>query len=92
MAEPTQYAFALNEVTRALVREHGITSGLWDVAVEFGLTAGLMGPTQDAALPTALLQISRFLLVRHPDDQPLNPTTVDAASIQPKPATTRSKK
>lgn len=92
MAETTQYAFNLSEVTESLVKKQGIQSGLWDIAIEFGLTAGLMGPTPEVALPTALLQVSKILLVRHPDEQPLNPTTFDASKLVPKTTTKRTKK
>jgi hypothetical protein len=92
MAETTQYTFPLTEVTEALIKAQGIDSGVWDIAIEFALTAGLMGPTPEGALPTALLQVNKVLLIKHADDQPFNHTTVDAAATATKQPAKRSKK
>lgn len=92
MAETTQYTFQLKEVTEALIKQQGIDSGVWDCAVEFGLTAGLMGANPDAAMPTALLQITKLILLKHGDGLPFNPTTVDAGQFNTRPVPKHPKK
>ena len=36
MAEPTQFSFTFKELATALVKQAGLTSGIWGVQVRFG--------------------------------------------------------
>jgi hypothetical protein len=83
MAEPTQFTFDLKEVATALVKQQGLHEGLWMVAFEVGLVAGIIGPTPATSGPAALVQFNKVQLMRL--DQPLHPhLTVDAAEVNPR--------
>ncbi|WP_271585676.1 hypothetical protein [Bradyrhizobium sp. CCBAU 53415] len=81
MADPTQYSFELSEVTRALVRQQGLTSGQWTLGIEFNFTAMMAGPNPNDVKPSALLQVNRLQLVQvGPDTVPGEPV-VDAGKM-----------
>jgi hypothetical protein len=84
MAEPTTYNFDLREVTLALLKQQGLHEGLWDLGFEFGLVAGMLGPTPDQVRPSAMIQMSALQLTRHAEGAPFGPYTVDAAAANPK--------
>ncbi|MFO1196821.1 MAG: hypothetical protein U1E86_07595 [Burkholderiaceae bacterium] len=79
MAEPSRYSFKMNELAEILVREAGVTTGLWQVDFRFTLTAGMVGPTETECLPTALTSITEIGIVQV--DKP-GPLTVDAATAR----------
>jgi hypothetical protein len=83
MAEATQYAFELKEIGELLVKNKEIHSGLWDVSFDLSLAAGVMGAASESAVPSALIQIMRATLTKHPEGQPANAATVDAAEVNP---------
>jgi hypothetical protein len=88
MAEATQFTFDLREVATALIKQQGIHEGAWFAAFEFGLVAGIIGPTPDEAKPSALLQVQKVQLVRQlqlPSPHPR--LTVDATEVNPAPTT-----
>src|SRR5437763_15668072 len=88
MAEPTQFTFSVQEVTKALIKQQELREGKWVIALEFGFGAGLVGQTPDGAVfPTAFVAIQRVNLVRHPDNAPAHPLVTDAAEVNPRPPT-----
>lgn len=89
MAEPTQYAFELQETAIALVKQQNITDGLWMIAFEFGLATGIFGATNSDAKPGSMIQINKVLLVRVPEGQEHPSFVVDAAAVNPKKANTK---
>ena len=85
MADPTQFTFNLKEATTALIKQQGLHEGNWMIALEFGLAAGLIGPTPTDAWPSALVQCKAVLLVRQGVPAPQPHLTVDAAEVNPAP-------
>ena len=63
-----------------LVKHFGYHEGLFDLAMEFQLGIGRVGPTPATQLPGAIVAISRIGLARA---DVLNPWTVDATKVNP---------
>ena len=92
MAEPTQFGFDLKEAATALIKHQGLHEGVWIIGIEFGLAAGLFGPTAAEARPSALVQINKLQLVRHTDPNTEPPHfAVDAAEANPARAERKSR-
>lgn len=81
MAEVTQYAFELKELTKNLIKLQGIKEGKWMIGFEFGLGAGIIGYDQETARPSAVVAINKIILTRHDEGSPAPPFAVDAAEI-----------
>ena len=66
MAEIKQYAFTHKEVTEALVRDAGLTEGIWRLSVEFGICAANVNtsPTGQGLMPAAIIPIQKIGLFR----------------------------
>ena len=82
MAEPTQYAFELKELTETLIKLQGIKEGKWAVGFEFNLGAGVVGLTPENPRPGALVIINKVLLTRHTEGAPELPFVVDAGELK----------
>lgn len=70
----------LREITELLVRHQGLHEGLYDLAVEFQIGVGGVGPSPELVLPGAILGVKRIGLKQA---LALGPTTVDASVINP---------
>lgn len=81
---PTDLSLAqsltLRELGELLIKHYGYHDGLWDVAVEFQLAFGRVGPSPESALPGAILGVSRVGLARAEQS---GPGTIDASTINP---------
>ena len=71
----------MKEATEALVKQQGLTEGVWFIGFDFSLGAGMAGATPEEIRPTAFLQISRVLLVRFSGQGEPPPFAVDAADL-----------
>jgi hypothetical protein len=81
--------FDIKTVVTDLIRAHDYHEGLYDISIEFSIGVGSFGPTQDQALPGAMLGISKIGL------QPtsvVGPHTVNAAEVNPPAAKGRKSK
>jgi len=83
MAEVETYGFDLKEVATALIKQQGIHDGLWIVAFEFNLGAGLVGPTKEDVRPSAFVQINKISLVRQNEILGAPNLIVNAAEVNP---------
>jgi len=83
MAEPTRFAFDLDEVATSLVKAQGLHEGLWSLSFEISVTIGVFGPSPAASKPGAMMQIAKVQLVQQNEKQP-GATVVDAASVNPR--------
>lgn len=83
MAEVDTYGFDLKEVATALIKKQGIHDGLWILAFEFNLAAGLIGLTKEEVRPTAFVQINKISLVRQIEISAAPNLIVNAAEINP---------
>ena len=75
---------SLKEIAALLVRHNALHDGLFDVSIEMQFAIGNFGPTQDTALPGAMLGVKGMGLVRAAK---LGLHTVDAALVNPAPET-----
>lgn len=83
MTEPNtnpQQMVSLKELAELLVRRFGYTEGTWDLAIEFKVAIGNVGPKIDEVLPGAIVQLSRVGLTRSTQS---GPHTVNAAESNP---------
>lgn len=86
--QATQFpGMTLKEITEILIKEKNLHEGFFDLAIEFKIAVGGVGPTPDATMPGAMIGVSKIGLVR---TQQLGPHTVDAAIFNP--ITTPAKK
>lgn len=85
MAEPTQFTFDLREATEALIKQQGLHTGLWMLAIEFAFTAGVLGHTGNVvdAKPSGIVQIAKLQLVQAGETNKELPFVVDAAKVNP---------
>jgi hypothetical protein len=86
MAEITQYSFTLHEVAKALVKQHGITSGKWIVGFNLGFSVGAFGTPEDpnAQNPGAMMIITGLNLSAAPKEMheaASPPYIVDASKL-----------
>lgn len=81
MAEVTQYQFDHKEAVIALIKAQGIHEGIWALLVEFSFGAGTAGPSEEEAMPTAMVSIKKLGLARV---STLTISAVDAAEVNPR--------
>jgi hypothetical protein len=81
MAEVDTYGFDLKEVAAALVKKQGIHEGLWMLAFEFNLGAGVFGANKEDVRPAAFVQINKISLVRAHEISNAPNLIVNAAEI-----------
>lgn len=91
MAEASEYTFSHAEVAAAMLKEAGIREGKWILAVNFGLAAGITGPSEETAVPSAFVGVTGFALVRADPASP-QALVVDAAEVSRPRTKRRSKK
>jgi hypothetical protein len=94
MAEATNYTFGFQELAAILVRQQGITQGLWGIYVEFGLGAANINtaPGEKVLAPAAINIVQKIGIQQFPE---ANNLTVNAAEVNPQKSaksTKRSKK
>lgn len=87
----TTIKFSITEIGKLLIREAKLSEGRFEVAVGFKVGVGVVGPTENEALPGAIFGVQDIGLSRVADDAE-GPMILDASEINsPKPAR-RSKK
>lgn len=80
MAKIDRYTFDYQEVVEALIKQQGINTGLWALAVEFGINATNIGPDDKQLSPAAIIPIRNIGLIHA--DAPSN-LSVDASIVNP---------
>jgi antitoxin HicB len=91
MAEVDTYGFDLKEVTTALIKQQGLHEGLWMVAFDFNLGAGMAGATKEEVRPMAFVQINKISLVRQSEIASGHNLVINAAEVNPAPKTQKAK-
>ncbi len=85
MPEASEYKFTLPEVTSLLVKQAGLTSGLWQLSIEFGFGAATAGANPSEAKPTAMVAVQQIGLTRLPvgasPEQLKSALVVDASKL-----------
>lgn len=89
MSEQVQFLLDPKAIMALILKDKGIHEGLWAFTVEFQLSIGVAGPTQDKALPTAMATVARMGIQKGVE---LNSITYDAAELNPIVKTKRTRK
>ena len=78
MPESKQAIFTYRELAEMMVRQLGISDGLWGIYIKFGIAAANAGPGPEELRPTAIVPVLEIGIQRM--DEPSN-LTVDAAEV-----------
>lgn len=89
MAETTQILYSHKEITTLLIKEKNLHEGLYDIALEFQIMVGSVGPTPETIMPGAVLGVSRIGITKVLQT---GINTVDAAKVNPPPPSKPPKK
>lgn len=76
------------DLAEILVKHHNLHEGLYDLAFEFQIAVGAIGPSPESVLPGAMIGIKGVGLMKADKE---GPQTVDAAKVNPMKKTTRKK-
>ena len=76
----SEYKFNHSEVVQLMLQDAGIHDGLWMLVVHFSMVGGNLGPTPDTVMPSAIVGIQSFGIMRA--DQP-GPMVFDASELNP---------
>jgi len=71
---------SMRELAAVLVKHYGIHEGRFDLAIEFQIGVGGVGPDPENRLPGAMIGVHKVGLMPSKAD---GPTTVDAAEVNP---------
>jgi len=91
MAEAKNYIFKFQELAEILVKQQGLSEGLWGIYIEFGLGAANIKtvPGEQALAPAAINVVQGIGIQKF--DEPNN-LTVDAAKVNPPSKSASSKR
>ena len=70
----------LREITELLVKHHGLHEGLYDLALEFQIAVGAVGPDPASIIPGAMFGVRRIGIMK---TERAGISTVDAAQVNP---------
>lgn len=84
MAEPQTITFEYKEVVDALIKRQDIHEGIWQLYIEFGITAANIGqgPTKENVIPAAIVPLLKIGIHKVTEE---NQLTVNAAVANPPP-------
>ena len=86
MAEASEtVSFTLEEVTKLLIKYHGLHEGKWVLAIEFGFGATLAGPNPQEMRPSVVVAVHKLQLARQGENAPQTNLLIDAAEVNPAP-------
>ena len=77
--KPVADPLSINELSKLLVKHYGLTTGKYDLMIEFRLGFGAIGPSDQERLPGAMLAVHRIGLVPAKKEGPL---TIDASECE----------
>jgi len=80
MSENEPIKFSMQELTKILVKEKGLTEGRWMISAEFGIKGINAGPNEQNVSPAALVPLLSIGIIPAPDDLNNN-LVVDAAEL-----------
>ena len=78
MPEASEYKFSLEEVAVLLAKHAGLTSGHWQLIVEFGFAAITAGPNEKDVKPTGMVAVNKLGLSRV---EVASPLSIDASKL-----------
>ncbi len=75
---PVEEPLSLADLSALLVKHYGLTTGKYELMVEFRIGMGNIGPSEQEKLPGAMVGVHRVGLVQVEEDGPF---TVDASTL-----------
>ncbi len=84
MPEPGQIIFSYKEIAETLIKAQGLHEGIWGLFIKFGLNAANIGENDAALRPAAIIPVLEIGLQKMDKESNI---AVDAAKVNPKPAT-----
>ena len=82
MAEPTQFEFSFEEITKILIKQQDIHEGNWMIGFEFGFGAMHIGQSPANAKPSAFVQINKIMLMKAPENAPKGSALIVDAAVE----------
>jgi hypothetical protein len=73
-------SLSIRELAEVIVKHQDLHEGIYDLAFEFQIAVGAVGPQPDMVVPGAMIGVSRIGLLKA---EQLGPHTVDAAAVNP---------
>jgi antitoxin HicB len=84
MPEANQFTWTHKELATLLIKAAGIHEGRWFLMMDFGMSAGNFGPSDDQVSPGAITAVTRVGIQREPLEQKApSSLVVDAAEVNP---------
>ena len=77
-----QAILPLEDVTSIIIKHRDLHEGLYNLAFQFQIAVGAVGPSPDTVVPGAMIGVSGVGLEKVPS---AGPHTVDAATVNPAP-------
>jgi hypothetical protein len=90
MAEANQFTWTHKDLVKLFLKEQGIHEGRWWLLMNFGMSPGHFGPSEEQISPGIVVAVTSIGIQRVMPDAPQQPPsslTVDAAEVNPKPKT-----
>lgn len=72
---------SIKEITKILIKHYGVHDGIFDLAIEFTVGFGPIGPNEEELYPGVALGIRKLGLAKA--DGTNNPNAVNAAEVNP---------
>lgn len=70
----------ISEIGKMLIKHYGLTDGLFDILVEFGVGFGAVGPRPEEIVPGVMIGVSKIGLIQVAQK---GPSTLSAAEVNP---------
>lgn len=82
ITSPPHAILSLKDVTEIVIKHRGLHEGLYNLAFQFQIAVGAVGPSPETVVPGAMFGVSGVGLEKVPN---AGPHTVDAAIVNPAP-------
>lgn len=83
MAEVETYTFSHLEILELLIKDAGIHEGEWMLQLNFGFSAGNIGPDDESVNPGAIIIVNHLGITKAKTDTPRG-LKLDASEINPR--------
>lgn len=86
MPDVETYRFSHKELVETLIKASGVHDGKWMLQINFGFSAGNMGPDEESVSPASIALVNNIGITRAKEDSPKS-LVVDASEVNPPPTT-----
>lgn len=77
---PINY-LSIRDITTVLIKHYDLHEGYFDLAIEFNIGVGAVGPDPESLTPGAMVGVSKIGLIQ---SQNAGPKSIDASVVNPK--------